>query len=126
MRTAIVLIIAIVLLMWVWKILKGLGLVKEPPPTEPPVREGRQLTKHQIEVIARAIHSAIEGFGTDERALYRALLQIPTDDDFIAVMRTYNTMFESDLIDDLRSELSSEEIQTVNYIFRRNKLSVRI
>lgn len=62
-----------------------------------------------IKDIAKRIHTAIDGAGTDEVAVYKALGELNKDSAKIAQLKrcyldTYNTTLESDILDDFSDE----------------------
>lgn len=59
------------------------------------------------EEVARRIHEAVEGAGTDEEAIFAALL--PFRRDTLMLQRAYQELFDEDLRDRLEDELQEEQ-----------------
>ncbi len=53
------------------------------------------------------------GWGTDEEALYRTIEQIPDAATFRSVQKAYRDLYGNNLAADFKSELSTEEYNTV-------------
>ncbi len=90
--------------------------VRRPP--APPVRGGppvvqRELSISAAELIARRLHSAMEGWGTDEEAIYGALSgRTPTD--YQAIKEAYARVYDhKDLDAELADELNDSEMARV-------------
>jgi hypothetical protein len=63
------------------------------------------------EGLAREIHSAVSGPGTDEEAIYRALTRLRRDADAIKELESaYLRLFSEDLLKALRGDLDDEEL----------------
>jgi hypothetical protein len=70
------------------------------------------LTKKDLEDIANQVHKAIEGLGTDEEAVYRALQRLERDREYIQqVDEIYQQKFKVTLEEDIRDDFSDEELQ---------------
>lgn len=62
--------------------------------------------------LARRIFKAIEGLGTDEEAVYRALQPLGRDPSAIAMLKeTYKTEYKRDLRADIEDDFSGEELE---------------
>ena len=69
------------------------------------------LTPTMLTQIARRLRAAMEGWGTDEEAIYSALSG-RTQEQVAAIARTYNAMYRGrDLVGDLKDELSDSELR---------------
>jgi hypothetical protein len=69
------------------------------------------LTPTMLAQIARRLRAAMEGWGTDEEAIYSALSG-RTQEQVAAIARTYKHMYRGrDLLNDLKDELSDSELR---------------
>jgi hypothetical protein len=69
--------------------------------------------------LAEAIHTAVEGIGTDEAAIFRALEQLNRDPAEVDRLKAaYQGRFGEDLLAALDSELSGEELQHARFLLR--------
>lgn len=71
--------------------------------------------KKEIVAAAATLYSAmfggILGLGTDEEAIRKIFASLEGNEELLdAIKDNYSRIFQSDLIDDLRSEMSSQEI----------------
>ena len=87
-------------------------------PAAPPVHGGvpvvqRELSISAAELVARRLHSAMEGWGTDEEAIYGALSgRTPTD--YQAIKEAYARVYDhKDLDAELADELNDSEMARV-------------
>lgn len=70
------------------------------------------LTDKDIDAIAEQVHTAIEGLGTDEEAVYSALEKLGKNQPMIDKMKaSYKTQFKADLEGDIRGDFSGKECQ---------------
>ena len=70
------------------------------------------LTNKDIDAIAEQVHTAIEGLGTDEEAVYSALEKLGKNQPMINKVKTsYKTQFKADLEGDIRGDFSGKECQ---------------
>jgi hypothetical protein len=78
----------------------------------PPAAEATGgLTSTMLTQIARRLRAAMEGWGTDEEAIYSALSG-RTQEQVAAIARTYKEMYRGrDLLADLKDELSDSELR---------------
>jgi hypothetical protein len=58
--------------------------------------------------IADRLRDAVNGIGTDESAIYIALKQLKTFDEFCSVTKSYERSYQANLFDDLYEDLDSE------------------
>jgi hypothetical protein len=79
------------------------------PAADPNAANGG-LTEEMLKQIARTLHEAMEGWGTDEEAIYSAFSG-RTQKQVDAIERVYNHLYSADLVADLRDELSESEMQ---------------
>ena len=79
----------------------------------------RELSVSAAELIARRLHSAMEGWGTDEEAIYGALSgRTPTD--YQAIKEAYAKVYDhKDLDAELADELNDSEMARVRPASRR-------
>lgn len=92
------------------------GGTRTPPPTRAPAGSPvvqRELSVGAAELIARRLHSAMEGWGTDEEAIYGALSgRTPTD--YQAIKEAYARVYDhKDLDAELADELNASELARV-------------
>jgi hypothetical protein len=77
------------------------------------IRDGavvqRELTIGQAATIAARLHDAMEGWGTDEDAIYGALTS-RTPDDIEEIKDAYFIAYDTTLLADLRDEMSGDEL----------------
>lgn len=98
----------------------------------------QKITKSQAEAYANVIHAAMDGYGTDEQAIYNVFWKLYNDADYLAVKNAYGIRevssgtwnpeanFKGTLIGALTSELSAEEKKKINDILRKKKIKYRI
>ncbi|MEA2529219.1 MAG: hypothetical protein QOG89_863, partial [Thermomicrobiales bacterium] len=66
---------------------------------------------------AKALHTAMSGWGTDEEAIYAALLPFDRDAAKLTTLRTvYKTEYGTELEADIRDEMSSDELAYALYL----------
>src|SRR5262249_17775382 len=85
------------------------ALAKEADP-HPPAPDTGGLSSDMLRQIASRLRQAMEGWGTDETAIYSALggrTQTQVD----AITSTYASLFNRSLTDDLRDELTDSELR---------------
>ncbi len=70
------------------------------------------------------IRNAIEGWGTDEEAIYSTLEQLQNIDDLYYLIKRYKTLTGKELFYDLNSDLDSSEMRKVNQIINRIKKGI--
>jgi hypothetical protein len=75
----------------------------------PAAAETGGLTEEMLKQIARTLHAAMEGWGTDEDAIYSAFSG-RTQDQVDAIARVYHDLYRADLLADLRDELNDSEM----------------
>ena len=63
------------------------------------------LTEEMLKQVARTLHEAMKGWGTDEEAIYSAFSG-RTQEQVDAIARVYQEMYRADLLVDLREELT--------------------
>ncbi|MBE9581068.1 MAG: DUF4157 domain-containing protein [Proteobacteria bacterium] len=68
------------------------------------------LTEKMLKQIARTLREAMEGWGTDEEAIYSAFSG-RTQEQVDAIARVYKKMYSADLLADLRDELTDSEMK---------------
>lgn len=81
------------------------------------------LTVGSPEYYANVIHIAIDGFGTDEEAIYNAFREMPTQAFVGRVIQAYRDLTGANMNEDLNDDLSSSELQKVANIIRNKPLS---
>jgi hypothetical protein len=70
-----------------------------------------------VEAAAQRLHTAMEGWGTDEEAVYAALLPFNRDATKLTTLKTaYKTKYGTELEDDIKSEMSSDELAYALYL----------
>ena len=67
------------------------------------------LTEEMLKQIARTLRGAMQGWGTDEEAIYSAFAG-RTQEQVDAISRVYQEMYSADLLADLRDELTDSEM----------------
>jgi hypothetical protein len=78
--------------------------------TTPPATTNGGLTPEMLTQIAPRLRNAMEGWGTDEEAIYSALSG-RTQDQVNAIAATYQTQYNRVLIADLQDELNDSEMR---------------
>ena len=97
------------------------------------------LSKAQIDAYANKLFTAMDGYGTDEEAIYEVFRRIKSDCDYVALNAAYGngreissgswsleSDFKGNLTAALASELSSDERKRVNAILKSNKVNYTI
>ena len=96
------------------------------------------ITKAQAASFASSIHAALDGYGTDEDAIYAIFRHLKNDADFAEVANAYGTRevssgawnpepnFNGSMSAALTSEMSSDEKAVANKILADKKISYRI
>jgi hypothetical protein len=96
------------------------------------------LSKAQIDAYANKIFTALDGYGTDEDAIFETFRRIKSDCDYIALNASYGVReissgtwnpeknFNGNLTASLLSELDTNERKKVNDILKANKVTYRI
>ena len=74
------------------------------------------LTVGTPEYYANVIYIAVNGWGTDEDAIYQAFEDMPTKTFFGQVIRAYRDLTGNSLNEDLNDDLSSSELAKVTEI----------
>lgn len=64
-----------------------------------------ELTDSQQATIATEVYEALDGWGTDEQKLLRAIKSIPTAADYLAVKNAYTKEYERDMYEDILDDL---------------------
>ncbi len=85
------------------------GLAREVDP-HPPTPDTGGLSAEMLQQIARRLREAMEGWGTDETAIYSALGG-RTQSQVDAIASTYASLYHRSLMDDLRDELTDSELR---------------
>lgn len=79
---------------------------------QPSIQRKPTLTKPDMEDIAHRVRKAIEGWGTDEEAVYRALQQLEKDPAAIKMLEeTYVAKYKTTPEKDIRDDFSGGELQ---------------
>jgi hypothetical protein len=98
----------------------------------------QKITKSQAETYANVLHAAMDGYGTDEQAIYNVFWKLYNDADYLAVKNAYairelssgtwnpEKNFKGTLTGALTSELSTEEKKKINDILRKKKIKYRV
>jgi hypothetical protein len=74
-------------------------------------------TAAEMEAAAQRLHTAMAGWGTDEEAIYAALLPFNRDAAKLTTLKTtYKTKYGNELDDDLKDEMSSDELAYALYL----------
>lgn len=96
------------------------------------------ITKAQASSFASSIHAAMDGYGTDEIAIYAIFRHLKNDADFAEVANAYGTRevssgawnpepnFNGSMSAALTSEMSSDEKAVANKILADKKISYRV
>ncbi len=79
------------------------------PAAPAPAADTGGLSDEMVQQIARRLHDAMEGLGTDESAIYAALGG-RTQSQVDAIARTYQSMYARSLLSELQSELDDSEL----------------
>ena len=87
------------------------------------IRERQALNPQSAASFATQFKLAFEndnafGWGTDEEAVYRTVERIPDRRTFGSIQKAYKDLYGNSLAADLKSELSSEEYQTLIELIR--------
>jgi hypothetical protein len=70
-----------------------------------------------IDAAAQRLHTAMAGWGTDEEAIYAALLPFNRDAAKLTTLKTtYKTKYSTELEDDIKGEMSSDELAYALYL----------
>ncbi len=89
------------------------------------------LSDSQISIMANQLHTAFDGTGTDEVAVYRVFSQVKNEADVLALIKSYGIRkiggsltsdFEGTLPQTMTSELDQGEISIVNGYLKRNNV----
>jgi hypothetical protein len=95
------------------------------------------LDSFKLAQLANQIHSALNGYGSDESAVYRVFLQVKNDLDVVNLTKAYGirklssgnwnpaTDFEGTLGQSLTEELSAKEIEALNMILAKKGIKYR-
>lgn len=98
----------------------------------------QKLSGYQAEQLANAIHTAMDGYGTNEDAIYVAFRQLKNNADFLAVTKAYGVRkvssgqwsvvgdMKGTLTQCLQDELDSDERKKVNEILKARNIRFRI
>ena len=96
------------------------------------------ITKAQAASYASSIHAALDGYGTDEDAVYDIFRHLKNDADFAEVANAYGTRevssgawnpepnFNGSMSAALTSEMSTDEKKVANKILADKKITYRI
>ena len=87
--------------------------------TDTPEQAAEEATQNAINAAsqARIIHEAVDGWGTDEDAIYRTLLPLSREQ-IKLLKRTYASVYGNDLLEDLRDDLNDKELtKAMIYMF---------
>jgi hypothetical protein len=96
------------------------------------------LPKAQTDAYANKLFTALNGYGTDEDAIYETLRKIKSDCDYVALNASYGIReissgnwnpepnFKGNLTSSLVHELGTDERAKVNAILKNNKITYRI
>lgn len=132
----------------VWKLIKAPGTLRDGMGNRQEDRawtneaeslgQNATLSKAQLLSIANKLFAAMDGYGTDEAAIYEAFRQLKNDADFAGLQAAYGIRtissgswsvasdFDGNLTAALTDELDSTERQKVNYILSTKKIKYRI
>lgn len=95
------------------------------------------LDSFKLAQLANQIHSALNGYGTDENAVYRAFLQVKNDLDVVNLTKAYGIRklssgnwnptkdFEGTLGQSLTEELDPKEMAALNMILAKKGIKYR-
>lgn len=99
----------------------------------------QKITKYQAQQIANAIFTAMDGYTTNENAIYTSFRQLKNNADFLAVSKAFGTRkissgrwnfvvndMEGTLTQCLQDELGDDERKKVNEILKSKKIRFRI
>lgn len=84
------------------------------------------LSSARAKQIADSIYTAVKGFGTDEEAIYSALMNIKTNADFQYVVQKFGIRDDETMIQWLTGDLSSSERKQCNEILSGNGVTITI
>ena len=95
------------------------------------------LDSFKLAQLANQIHSALDGYGSDESAVYRVFVQVKNDLDVVNLTKAYGirklssgkwnpaTDFEGTLGQSLTEELDAKEIDALNTILAKKGIKYR-
>lgn len=96
------------------------------------------ISKSQAESLATTLHTAMDGYGTDEDAILSIFYKLKNNADFLALQKAYRTReissgawnpepnFKGTMAPSLRSELSNDWIKKINNLLIKKKITYRV
>lgn len=89
-------------------------------------QQSKSFGKDKHATWAKQLHQGIDSWGTDESLIRRTLREIPSQEDFDKVIKSYNIQFEgANLIKDLTGDLSNYEYQEMMAIIKGKPLKAK-
>lgn len=129
---AILIIIALIILFWLFNYAKGyLTGVKNKATAKGEISQLESMGIQQsypdqrYQGLADDIENAIAGWGTDEEAIYDVMRQIKNDIDFLKLQNAFSVRDGENLSQWMRGDLSSSEMASVNSILSSNGVTYR-
>lgn len=98
----------------------------------------QSITKSQAESFASTLHTAMDGYGTDEDAIISIFYKLKNNADYLALQKAYGVReissgawnpepnFKGTMASALRSELSNTWIKKINDLLIKKKITYRV